>query len=91
MHFIRCNKSMTRGWKIFYRLYAVVIVFCMTIAVFANAYIGQLMWIDHRDAPGSPFAYFIAESTLWTSVWGSAADIFANVIGDGFLVCHLVP
>ncbi|KAI0095199.1 hypothetical protein BDY19DRAFT_916738 [Irpex rosettiformis] len=83
---------MTRRKKIFYLLYVAVVEFCMIIAVFANAYIGQLMWIDHRDAPGGPFEYFISKSTFWTNVWGSAADIFANIIGDGFLLyrCYVI-
>ncbi|KAI0347948.1 hypothetical protein BDW22DRAFT_1350070 [Trametopsis cervina] len=90
--FTRHHWSMTHAQKAFYVAYILVILFCMIIAVFANGYIGQLMWIDHRNDSGGPFQYFVDETTLWTNVWGSAADIFVNIIGDGFLLyrCYMI-
>ena len=55
------------------------------------------MWINHRDYPGGPLAYYFAESTSWFSILSTAAPVVQNFMNDGLLVrflscgCHTVP
>jgi hypothetical protein len=80
------NDRSQKSQKIFYITYSVVLLICLTIAKAANARLGQLMWMDHRDFPGGPAAYWAANGDVWYNVLGSATDVFANVMGDALLV-----
>jgi len=64
----------------------------MTWAMLANALLGQEMWVEHRDFPGGPSAYFAANSSVWYNVVGSAADAFADFMGDALLLyrCYII-
>ncbi|KAF8520740.1 hypothetical protein BU17DRAFT_88625 [Hysterangium stoloniferum] len=78
-----------------YRLYMIIgtsSVFFDTIAVFANVVLMQFMWIDHRDFEGGPLGYFLAHSSAWWQVLGTATAMVANFIGDGLLIyrCYII-
>jgi len=53
---------------------------------------GQLMWIQHRDDPGGPYAYFVASANSWFETLGTATDIVANIMSDALLVyrCYVI-
>ncbi|KAJ6460368.1 hypothetical protein C8R47DRAFT_1161039 [Mycena vitilis] len=44
------------------------------------------MWIEHRDVDGGPAAYFANNIALWYNTLGTAADVAANVLGDGLML-----
>lgn len=52
----------------------------------ANSLLGQEMWIEHRNYPGGPVAYWTDNGAVWYNVLGSAADMFGNFMGDALLV-----
>ncbi|PAV21721.1 hypothetical protein PNOK_0167800 [Pyrrhoderma noxium] len=52
----------------------------------SDALYGQLMWIEHRDFPGGPVAYFIANSSIWDQDLGTTAAMVTNWLGDGLLL-----
>lgn len=70
----------------FYIAYGAVLLILITFATSANAVFGQLMWIEHRDYPGGPAAYFNDNASIWVQTLGSAADVTGNIMGDGLLV-----
>jgi len=44
------------------------------------------MWIEHRDVDGGPVAFFGANIAAWYNTFGTAADVTANVLGDGLML-----
>jgi hypothetical protein len=84
--YLLLNDQSRRSQKIFYMVYSVVILICMTISKAVNTRLGQLMWIDHRDFPGGPAAYWAANNGVWYNILGAASDVFANIMGDALLV-----
>ena len=48
------------------------------------------MWINHRDYPGGPLAYYSAESTSWFSILSTATPVVQNFMNDGLLVRFLI-
>jgi hypothetical protein len=84
--YLLLNDQSRRNQKIFYVIYSVIILICMTISKAANAHLGQLMWMDHRDFPGGPAAYWAANNDVWYNVLGAATDVTANIMGDALLV-----
>jgi len=44
------------------------------------------MWIEHRDVEGGPAAFFGENVAAWYNTLGTAADVTANVFGDGLMV-----
>jgi hypothetical protein len=75
-----------RRQTLFYVAYGAALLILITFALAANAVYGQLMWIEHRDYPGGPAAYFKENSSIWIQTLGSAADVTGNVLGDALLV-----
>ena len=47
---------------------------------------GQYMWIDHRDYPGGPLAFYVRSEAAWYSVMHLASIVITNILGDGLLV-----
>jgi hypothetical protein len=45
-----------------------------------------MMWIEHRDIEGGPVAYFTINIAAWYNTLGTAADVAANILGDGLMV-----
>ncbi|KAF8806974.1 hypothetical protein BYT27DRAFT_7338921 [Phlegmacium glaucopus] len=81
------SESCPRGRKVkFYVIYGFVMLVLTTIALSANMFMGQYMWIEHRDFPGGPFSYYVANSTLWINILGTAACIVGNYMNDALLV-----
>jgi len=84
------SDSASRGWKHatvkFYVIYGFVMLVLTTFALSANIIMGQLMWIEHRDFPEGSFSYYIANSTLWINILGTAACIVGNYLNDALLV-----
>ncbi|KAI0313467.1 hypothetical protein OF83DRAFT_1047452, partial [Amylostereum chailletii] len=78
--------------RLFNISYVVVMFVFLTVSYVADAYMGQLMWIEHRDFQGGPYPYYLANSTLWINVIGSATDILANVLCDAYLLyrCYII-
>jgi len=76
----------------FYIAYGAIILVLITFATSANAVYGQLMWIEHRDYPGGPAAYFMENASIWVQTLGSAADVTGNVMGDALLLyrCYII-
>ena len=72
--------------RLYYTLAGGVILALLTVEVFANVVLLEFMWIDHRDFEGGPLGYFAVGSTAWWEIFGTAADMVANFIGDGILV-----
>lgn len=69
-----------------YIAYSAVLLILLTFAFATNGLQGQLMWINHRDYPGGPYAYFLASTNSWFETLGTATDIVANVMADALLV-----
>jgi len=51
-----------------------------------NLWFGEIIWIEQRDIDGGPVAAFGANITAWYNVFGTAADILANAMGDGLML-----
>jgi hypothetical protein len=75
-----------RKGQTFYIIYGAILLALITIDVAMAALWGQYMWIDHRNYPGGPTAYFEATEAAWFTVFGMVARAAANILGDGLLV-----
>lgn len=69
-----------------YVWYSLAMVILLGFALAANLLFGQFMWIEHRNFPGGPIAYFNAESTIWFEVLGTVADVLADYLSNALLV-----
>lgn len=72
----------------FYIAYSVIMMVLSAFAFGSNAFMGQLMWINHRDYPGGPLAYYFAKNSVWFEVFGSTANILQNYMNDALMVSH---
>lgn len=57
-----------------------------TINLACNTKMNQLMFIDNRDFPGGPNAWFFTNYNSGINTAGNAAYIIANFLADGLLV-----
>jgi hypothetical protein len=48
---------------------------------------GQFMWINHRDVPGGPAAYFVLNNDIWFTTLGTAATVTVIFMSDALMVC----
>ncbi|KAF7330295.1 hypothetical protein MVEN_02467400 [Mycena venus] len=69
--------------------YSATLLVLITIAMAANLFFGQMMWIEHRDFDGGPVAFFGANITAWYNTFGTAADVTANILGDALMLYRL--
>lgn len=69
-----------------YVIHGGILVMLVTISLAANSMWGQYMWIDHRNYPGGPLGFYRATQSAWYNVLRFAADVTANILGDGLLV-----
>ena len=96
-YLLRQSKNMSPRTKMFYIVYGFTMLILSMFAWMGNALAGQLMWINHRDYPGGPLAYYSAESTSWFSILSTATPVVQNFMNDGLLVrflireCHTTP
>ena len=57
------------------------------MCVAGDAVFMQFMWIERRDTPnGGPLAFLEENSSIWYQVWGTAAAMVTNFMGDALLV-----
>jgi len=91
-YLLRRSKSMSPRTKMFYIVYGFTMLFLSIFDWIGNALPGQLMWIDHRDYPGGPLAYYSAESTSWFSVLSTATGVVQVFMNDALLLyrCYIV-
>ena len=66
--------------------FVVALLICGTVEVGATIKAGIMMFIDNRDFPGGPMAYFITEYSNPVETVGSTAYVLANLLADGVLV-----
>ncbi|KAJ7080456.1 hypothetical protein C8R44DRAFT_722746 [Mycena epipterygia] len=72
--------------KYLYIAYSGTLLILITIAMSCNLFFGQMMWIEHRDVDGGPVAFFAENIAAWYNTFGTAADVTANVLGDGLML-----
>jgi hypothetical protein len=92
VYFLMNSQGTNYRQRMFYVGFGLALTVLITIAVGANAMYGQMMYVEHRDVPGGPVAFFATHSTDWYNTLGSAADITANFLGDALLVyrCYII-
>lgn len=79
-------KTETPAKKKFYIYYGFIQLFLITVEISTNRIAEQFMWIDHRDFPGGPFAYYLSITNAWYGVWDLVCGVISNVMNDGLLV-----
>ena len=79
-------KTESPAKKKFYICYGFIQLFLITVETCTNRITGQFMWIDHRDFPGGPFAYYLSVTNAWYSVWDLVCGVISNAMNDGLLV-----
>jgi hypothetical protein len=89
--FISNRAHQYRKSQKFYIVYGGVLLALATIEVASGSLWGEYMWIDHRNFPGGPLAFWVASSRTWYAVAGWTAGITANILGDGLLVRPTSP
>ncbi|KAJ7454830.1 hypothetical protein FB451DRAFT_949483, partial [Mycena latifolia] len=73
--------------RLVYIAYSGTLLILITIALSCNQLsTGQQMWIEHRDVDGGPVAFFSDNIAAWYNTFGTAADVTANVLGDGLML-----
>lgn len=77
----------TRQARAVYVIIGAIMAALVSICFISNVVFADFMWIDHRDFPGGPYAYLIANSSVWWQTLGTACTMVTNFIGDGLLVC----
>ncbi|KAF8191718.1 hypothetical protein BJ912DRAFT_963288 [Pholiota molesta] len=78
--------------KAFLITYGGLLCVLVGITLAGNQVQGLLMWIDHRDVPGGPEAYLAATISAWYDVFGTAAIITADIMGNALLMyrCYVL-
>jgi hypothetical protein len=72
--------------RLFYTCYGGLLLLLLTISAASNDTFCELMWIEKRNNPGGPPAFFAANLAAWYNVFGTAADCVLNILTDGLLV-----
>ncbi|KAJ6577325.1 hypothetical protein B0H19DRAFT_553347 [Mycena capillaripes] len=90
VYYLKAGEGSRRS-KMLYIAFSSALMALITIALAANLYYGQAMWIEHRDVDGGPAAFFGNNIAIWYNTFGTAADVTANVLGDGLMLyrCHV--
>ena len=70
----------------YYIFYGAILLVLFMIQLASEVLWGQFMWIDHRNYPGGPLAFYAASQVEWYVVIGTSATALANIFGDGLLV-----
>ncbi|KAJ7330416.1 hypothetical protein DFH08DRAFT_1084189 [Mycena albidolilacea] len=84
--FLFLNSSRPIRSKYFYIAFSGALLILITIAMACNLIFCQMMWIEHRDIEGGPAAYFNTNIAAWYNTLGTAADVAANILGDGLML-----
>ncbi|KAG2355111.1 hypothetical protein BDR07DRAFT_1474179 [Suillus spraguei] len=85
-------KPATRRRTLFYIYFGGLLLLLLTISAATNVAFGELMWIEKRNIPGGPAAFFADNLAAWYNVFGTAADCLANILTDGLLLyrCYII-
>lgn len=84
---VRLLQKKTRmKYRKFYIIYSSLLLLFLSIALATNCGLGDLMWIDDRDVPGGPPAYYQNNISDWYNTLGTAADVAALAMADGLMV-----
>lgn len=89
-HLLYRRKGINRRTRNFYIFYGFTMLLLSICSWVGNALEGQLMWINHRNYPGGPLAYYFAESTSWFSVISTASPVVQSFMNDALLVSRWV-
>lgn len=78
--------------RLFYTCYGGLLLLLLTISAASNDTFCELMWIEKRNNPGGPPAFFAANLAAWYNVFGTAADCVLNILTDGLLLyrCYII-
>jgi len=85
-YLLSCEKNQRGTSKIFLFGYIALLIISQTLALASQAGAGQLMWVEHRDFPGGPVAYFNSTGSSWNNVGGTVFVLLTNFMGDLILV-----
>jgi len=79
-------------WTCFYIAYGAILLALMTVYVVVNQYFGQLLWINYRNVPGGPPAWFQANFNNVLYVIGNAVADASNILGDALMLhrCYII-
>ena len=86
VHCISCRPSEYRKSQKFYIVYGAILLALVTIPLASSAQWCQFIWIEHRNYPGGPVAFYRVSEGAWYNALGFAANAAANFLGDGLLV-----
>ncbi|KAG1841844.1 hypothetical protein C8R48DRAFT_738439 [Suillus tomentosus] len=78
--------------RIFYTCFGGFLLLLLTISVAGNIAFCELMWIERRNNPGGPPAFFAANMAAWYNAFATAAMCLANMMTDGLLLyrCYII-
>ena len=81
------NRGTHKKSNLFFALFSSVMVFLITVWVFAQAIFGQNMWLLDPDFPGGPDAYWKANiNEVWYMGWGAIAVFALQLMTDALMV-----
>ncbi|KAF7318287.1 hypothetical protein HMN09_00337400 [Mycena chlorophos] len=72
--------------KYLYIAYSFTLLILETIAMAADLFYGQMMWIEHRDDPGGPVAYFAEHIADWYNTFGTAANVTEDFMSNALML-----
>ncbi|KAI3597556.1 hypothetical protein WG66_003198 [Moniliophthora roreri] len=93
IHLLVIDRSRrTRKQKIFYISYIVSIVLVQALTIASNTALGYLMWLEHRDFPGGPMAYYTSSTTSWNNFTGLGSVELTNFLGNSLSLyrCYII-
>lgn len=87
-HLLKGLKTQTPRMKVAYISFGFIQLFLFTLLVATNGITEQFMWIDHRDFPGGPLAFFNSVGDSWYQVLNVACGVISLAMSDTLLVGH---
>ncbi|PPR00916.1 hypothetical protein CVT26_015526 [Gymnopilus dilepis] len=84
--------TQTRRMRVIYIAFSVIQLFLFTLLIATNGVTEQFMWIDHRDFPGGPLAFFQAVGSSWYQVLNVACGVISLAMSDALLLyrCYII-
>jgi len=72
--------------------FSLIQLLLFTLEVATDGLQAQYMWIDHRDFPGGPLAYFNADGSAWYSVLNFVCGVLSLALSDALLLyrCYVI-
>jgi len=84
-YFIRRGTGKDKS-KYLYIAYSFTLLLLETIAMSADYFFGQMMWIEHRDDPGGPVVYFASHIADWYNTFGTAANVTEDFLSNALML-----